>query len=85
MEPKSKRPCIDLNTPNMYIDLYAYIQGFPVGSAVKNLPAVQEMQVWSLDWEDPREEVMAINCKNSTDGGHRQATVPGVARESDTD
>ena len=45
MEPKSKLPCIDLNTPNIYIDTYAYIQGFPVGSAVKNLPAVQEMQV----------------------------------------
>ena len=45
MEPKSKLPCIDLNTPNIYIDMDAYIQEFLVGSEVKNLPAVQETQV----------------------------------------
>ena len=28
-------------------------------SLVKNLPAVQEMQVQSLDWDDPLEEGMA--------------------------
>ena len=36
--------------------------GFPSGSMVKNLPAMQETQetqVWSLDWEDPLEEGMA--------------------------
>ena len=27
---------------------------------VKNLPAIQEMQVGSLSWEDPLEEEMAI-------------------------
>ena len=32
---------------------------FPGGSAVKNLPAVQEMQVRSLDQEDPLEKEMA--------------------------
>ena len=30
--------------------------GFPGGSAVKNLPAMQTIQVQSLDWEDPLEE-----------------------------
>ena len=35
--------------------------GFPGGSAVKNLPAVQETQVWSLDCEDPLEKEMAIH------------------------
>ena len=30
--------------------------GIPGGSVVKNLPAVQEMWVWSLGWEDPLEE-----------------------------
>ena len=38
--------------------------GFPDGSVVKNLPAMQElldMQVRSLDWEDPLEEGMAIH------------------------
>ena len=28
---------------------------------VKNLPAVQETQVWSLNWEDPLEEGMATH------------------------
>ena len=39
-------------------------QGFPSGSAVKNLPAMQETQkmaVWSLGWEDPLEEGMATH------------------------
>ena len=38
--------------------------GFPVGSVVKNLPAMQElqeMQVWSLGWEDPLGEGMATH------------------------
>ena len=26
--------------------------GFPGGSEVKNVPAIQETQIWSLDWED---------------------------------
>ena len=33
-----------------------YTQGFPEGSVVKNLPAVQGMQVQSLGQEDPLEE-----------------------------
>ena len=38
--------------------------GFPGGSAVKNLPAMQEpqeMQVWPLGREDPLEEGMATH------------------------
>ena len=34
------------------------IKGFPGGTVVKNLPAIQEMQetqIWSLGWEDPLE------------------------------
>ena len=37
---------------------------FPGGSSVKNLPAMQELQemwVWSLDWENPLEEDMATH------------------------
>ena len=34
-------------------------RGFPSGSMVKNLPAMQEMQVPSLGWEDPLEKEMA--------------------------
>ena len=35
--------------------------GFPGGSAVKNLPAMQEMWVRSLGQEDPLEEGMATH------------------------
>ena len=36
-------------------------EGFPSGSTVKNLPAMQEMQVQSLGQEDPLEEGMATH------------------------
>jgi len=37
--------------------------GFPSGSVVKNLPAMQEMQIWvqSLGWEDPLEDDMTTH------------------------
>ena len=35
--------------------------GLPGGSAVKNLPAVQETRVQSLGWEDPLEEGLATH------------------------
>ena len=39
--------------------MYCLTEGFPCGSAVKNLPAMQELQetqVQSLDQEDPLEK-----------------------------
>ena len=43
--------------------LYANIWGgFPGGSVVKNPPAKQELQVRSLDREDPLEKGMATHC-----------------------
>ena len=36
--------------------------GFPSGSAIKNLPAMQEIQVQSLVWEKPLEKEMATHC-----------------------
>ena len=36
-------------------------EGFPGGSVVKNPPAMQEMQVRSLDKEDPLEKEMATH------------------------
>ena len=44
--------------------MFILSQGFPSGSAVKNSSAMQEMQetqVWSMIWEDPLEEEMAIH------------------------
>ena len=35
--------------------------GFPGGSVVKNLPAVKETWVQSLDWEDPLEKEIAAH------------------------
>ena len=48
-----------LNTNTLYVYIRTHAGGFPGGSVVKNLPAMQEpleMQVWSLGWEDPQEE-----------------------------
>ena len=52
---------------------------------VKNLPAMQEIRVQSLGWEDPLEEEMATplqySClENSMDRGAWQAIVHGVTR-----
>ena len=33
----------------------------PMAQWVKNLPAMQEMWVWSLGWEDPLEKEMATH------------------------
>ena len=46
----------------LFASNYQHLMGFPSGSAVKNLPAMQEMQemrVQSLGWEEPLEEEMA--------------------------
>ena len=61
------------------------ISGFPDGSAVKNLPVTQELQVQSLAGEDPPEKRMATDSKypcleNSMNRGVWQATVHGVAK-----
>ena len=37
------------------------ILGFPGGLVVKNLPAKQETQVWSLGWEDALEKETATH------------------------
>ena len=52
--------------------------GFPSGSAVKNLPAMQETWSWSLGWEDPLEECMAIRSSTLACYG------PWGCKESDT-
>ena len=62
--------------------------GFLGGSAVKNLPAMQELQetrVRSLGWADPLEEGMATHSSilawsMPMDRGAWQATVHGVTK-----
>ena len=69
--------------------LKSNIEGFPSGSAVKNLPVMQEIRVQSLGQEDPREKEMATHSSilsfpgNPMDRGAWWATVHGVAKESD--
>ena len=58
---------------------------FPGGSAVKNLPAVQEIRVCSLGWEDLLEEGMATHSsilawRIPMDRVAWQATVHGVTK-----
>ena len=67
--------------------LFLLLLGFPGGWAVKNRPAMQEMQetqVRSLGQEDPLEKGMAIlqySClENPMNRGAWRATVHGVAR-----
>ena len=55
------------------------------GSVVKNLPAMQEMQVRFLGWKDPLEKEMATHCSilapgNPIDRGAWRATVQGAAK-----
>ena len=59
--------------------------GFSSASAARNLPAMQEMWVCSLGWEDPLEEGMETYssifvCKIPMDRGAWWATVHGVAK-----
>ena len=53
---------------NHFICLFRMLQGFPGGSVVKNLPAKQETQVWSMDWEDLLEKEIATrsSCTHLT-------------------
>ena len=38
-----------------------FFMGFPGGSVLKNVPAKQETQVWSLGQENPLEKEMATH------------------------
>ena len=61
--------------------------GFPGGSAVKNLPVVQETQVRSLGWKVPLEEGMATHSSILAWRIHRQRSLAGYSpqgrKESD--
>ena len=65
--------------------LLGRVLGFPYGSAVKNLSAMQETWVQSLGWEDPLKKEMAtlsstLASRNPMDRGAWQATVHGVTK-----
>ena len=62
--------------------------GFPCGSMVKNLPAMQETQVRSWGQEDPLEKEMATYSSILAGEFHGQRSLTGYSpwgrKESDT-
>ena len=64
-----------------------HMVGFPGGSAVKNLPVIQETQVQSLGQEDPLEKKMTTHSSIlawKIPWAEEQAIVHGVTKESVT-
>ena len=53
---------VRVKAEGLYLDPFGIRLGASlVAQAVKNLPAMQETQVRSLDWEDPLEKEMATD------------------------
>ena len=82
-------PCLVSMSVYVLISSYmdtSYIRlGFPGGSVVKSLPAMQETRVRSLGWEDPLEEGMTtysstLAWRLPMDRGAWRATVHRVAQ-----
>ena len=55
------------------------LTGFPGGSVVKNLPAMQEIQVRSQSWEDPLEKETATHFSTLAWKSHRQRSLAGYS------
>ena len=55
-----------LEIPDPVVVWHAPCWGFPGGAEIKNLPAMQEMQVRSLGWEGPLKEEMAAHSSMLT-------------------
>ena len=77
------------NKGTLNFKLPAYLSlGFPGDSVVKNLPAVQEMQVLSLSREVPQEKEMAPTPVFLPGKAHGQRSLvsysPWGCKESDT-
>ena len=49
--------------PSIIWGYISQLTGFPGGTVVKNLPAIQEMWLWSLDQEDLLEKGMATHSR----------------------
>ena len=52
---------IHVHLPLLKVCCFVLLWGFPRGSAMKNLPAMQEAWARSLGWEDPLEKEMATH------------------------
>ena len=62
--------------PNIYWHPWI-IRASPVVQIAKNLPAMREAQVWSLDWEDPLEKEMATHSSILAGESHGQRSLAG--------
>ena len=72
-------------SPGGWWQIYSSVAASLVAQMVKNLPAMRETSVRSLDWEDPLEEGMAtfysiLTWRIPMDRRAWQATVHGVAQ-----
>ena len=63
---------------NFYWIVVAFV-GFPSGSAIKNLPVMQEIEVWSLSQEDPLEKEMATTPVFLPGKSHGQRRLEGCS------
>ena len=72
------------STSEFFVLILYFSVDFPSGSAVKNLPAMQEMCVWFLGWEDSLEKEMATHryscLKNPMGREAWWAIIHGVAK-----
>ena len=74
-----------LTEPRRLVAVYSSVGASLVAQMVKNLPAMRETSVRSLDWQDPLEEGMVIHSsvlawRISMERRAWQATVHGVAK-----
>ena len=71
-----------------HLDKPTWSTGFLVTQNVKNLPAVQEIRIAFLGWEDSLEEGMATHSRILAWGIHGKRSLvgysPGGCNESDT-
>ena len=56
---------------HVFIPIWAFL----VAQMVKHMPPMQEMQVQSLDWEDPLEKEMATHSSVLPGKSHRQRSL----------
>ena len=78
---------VEFAFPIHFISQTLHDVGFPGGSVVKNLPAMQEMQVWSLVQEDPLQKGMATRSSIlawSTSMDREAWRAPWGCKKSDT-
>ena len=72
-------PLVSDRTPlfnlRIFIKCTCVLWGFLVAQTVKNLPAVQATQVWSLGWEDPLEKGMATHSSILPEESHGQRNM----------